>query len=360
MTSGIMPLIFLKWRPEKIKTASQEEYVGALQPVWRGLLGIGAIFPAVILGFRLFWTENETFKSNSLRNISAAPVACQTTAAAGSSQTDAVGDKKQVPYSVIFRYYWRPLLAISLIWFMYDFGAYAFGLYGSYIVDVATQGSNNAGGRENGAAPLLTIFGYTSLLLFFNLPGSLLGAFGSDWLGCQPALLLGATLQAIFGMFIAIFFTKLKENLVAFVVLYGLFLSCGEFGPGDNVGLLAAKFSATGVRGRCYGIAAAMGKIGAFVGSWVFPILVGRAGSNGEGGGDNGMKRAFWVASAMCLLTGILGMWGVKKVGQEMVKEEDERFRRYLEEKGYIFGSGEEGEKDAVELGGSIHHASET
>ena len=356
MASGIMPLIFLKWRPERVGAASQEEYVDALQPVWRALLGTGAIFPVLILGFRLFWTENEAFKKNSLQSISAA--GGTTVVATDGSQVD---DRKQVPYSVIFRYYWRPLLAISLMWFMYDFGAYAFGLYGSYIVDVATQGNNNTntGGAGGSVAPLLTIFGYTSLLLFFNLPGSLLGAFGSDWLGCQPALLLGATLQAIFGVFIAVFFSKLKENIVAFVVLYGLFLSCGEFGPGDNVGLLAAKFSATGVRGRCYGVAAAMGKIGAFVGSWVFPILVGRAGREGEregeGDGDMGMKRAFWVASMMCLLTGVLGMWGVKKIGQDMVKEEDERFRRYLEEKGYVFGNGDEGEKDAVELTGSIH-----
>lgn len=51
----------------------------------------------------------------------------------------------------------------------------------------------------------------------------------------------------------------------AFVVVYGIFLSLGEFGAGDNVGLLASKSSATAIRGQFYGIAAAVGKIGAFV-----------------------------------------------------------------------------------------------
>jgi hypothetical protein len=50
----------------------------------------------------------------------------------------------------------------------------------------------------------------------------------------------------------------------------GLFLTFGEFGPGDNIGLMSAKLSATCVRGQFYGIAAAVGKIGAFAGSYAF------------------------------------------------------------------------------------------
>ncbi|KAF8421499.1 hypothetical protein EV426DRAFT_551442, partial [Tirmania nivea] len=135
-------------------------------------------------------------------------------------------------------------------------------------------------------------------------------------------------------MCIAIFSTKLKENLIAFVVLYRLFLSCGEFGPPDNVGLLAAKFSATGVRGRCYGIATARGKIAAFVGSWVFPILVVGRGLREQGMGikyeASVLGREFNV-----LVNGDLGLLGVKKVGQDIVKEYGQRFRGHLEEKGY-------------------------
>ena len=35
-----------------------------------------------------------------------------------------------------------------------------------------------------------------------------------------------------------------------FVVVYGVFLALGEFGPGNNIGLLAAKTCATGIRGE--------------------------------------------------------------------------------------------------------------
>jgi hypothetical protein len=51
-------------------------------------------------------------------------------------------------------------------------------------------------------------------------------------------------------------------------VVYGIFLSFGELGPGNNLGLLASKSGPTAVRGQYYGVAAAIGKVGAFVGTW--------------------------------------------------------------------------------------------
>lgn len=39
-------------------------------------------------------------------------------------------------------------------------------------------------------------------------------------------------------------------------------------GPGNCLGLLASKSSATAIRGQFYGLAAAIGKVGAFVGTW--------------------------------------------------------------------------------------------
>lgn len=45
-------------------------------------------------------------------------------------------------------------------------------------------------------------------------------------------------------------------------------------GPGNCLGLLASKTSPTAVRGQFYGVAAAIGKIGAFVGTWAFPPMI--------------------------------------------------------------------------------------
>lgn len=40
---------------------------------------------------------------------------------------------KQVPWALIFRRYWLRWLGIALVWFMYDFISYPFGIYSSTV-----------------------------------------------------------------------------------------------------------------------------------------------------------------------------------------------------------------------------------
>lgn len=94
---------------------------------------------------------------------------------------------------------------------------------------------------------------------------------------------------------------------------------------------MASKLSSTPIRGQFYGIAAAWGKVGAFVGTYVFPLLVDAAG-------DDAVKQGqfpFWVSSSLCILSAVVAYFGFPDVGQDMVAEEDARFKRYLEENGY-------------------------
>lgn len=66
----------------------------------------------------------------------------------------------------------------------------------------------------------------------------------------------------------------LADLIPLYKVLYGIFLSFGELGPGNCTGMLAVKTGPTAIRGQFYGIAAAVGKVGAFIGTWVFPIII--------------------------------------------------------------------------------------
>jgi sugar phosphate permease len=100
-----------------------------------------------------------------------------------------------------------------------------------------------------------------------------MGAYFSDKIGPKYCIVIGTSIQAVIGLLLGLFYRQLSQNVGAFVVVYGLFLTFGEFGLGDNIGLMAAKSSATCVRGRFYGIAAATGKTGAFVGTYVFPLV---------------------------------------------------------------------------------------
>lgn len=64
---------------------------------------------------------------------------------------------------------------------------------------------------------------------------------------------MGFLLQALVGFILSGVYNKLKTHIAGFAIMYGLYLSLGELGPGNNLGLLAAK--ATGETGTECGLA---------------------------------------------------------------------------------------------------------
>ncbi|KAF4994251.1 hypothetical protein FDECE_13190 [Fusarium decemcellulare] len=277
--------------PYVVAAACQNKHFST---IWRTSLGIGVVFPLVLFVLRLGLKEPEEFAKESMR--------------------------RQTPYWLVFRFYWFRLLCISLVWFLYNFSSYAFGIYSSSILS----------GIYGDAAPLTTVFGWNTVINMFYLPGTILGAFVSDWIGPRYTLALGVTLQGIVGFIMAGVYSKIVNHIAAFAVVFGIFQALGELGPGNNIGLLAAKTSATGVRGRYYGIAAATGKIGAFVGTWVFPYIQ-KAGGNDT----QSAQYPFWVSSSLCILSAAIVLFCVPHVGQDTITLEDQRFREYLESHGW-------------------------
>ena len=108
----------------------------------------------------------------------------------------------------------------------------------------------------------------------FWLPGALIGAFLADWIGPKWCLVGGVTLQGIVGFAMTGAYSELNrpDRVAGFIILTGVFMALGEVGPGDNIGLFASKLSSTPIRGQFYGVAAAWGKVGAFVGTYIVSI----------------------------------------------------------------------------------------
>jgi hypothetical protein len=148
----------------------------------------------------------------------------------------------KTPWLLVIKFYWFRLSVVSIIWFIYDFSSYSFGIYSSSIL------ANLLGKDE----PLWKTFAWNILLNFFYMPGCVLGAFLSDlpWLGPRKLLSSAMLAQAIIGYIMAgcYKFLSMPKNVGGFVVVYGIFLALGELGPGNNIGLLASKTSATSIR----------------------------------------------------------------------------------------------------------------
>ncbi|KAK3671212.1 glycerophosphoinositol permease [Recurvomyces mirabilis] len=271
--------------------------------VWRLSLGLGVIPPLSLFWIRMKLKEPESVKKSAFR-------------------------RGKTPYWLAAKFYGPRLLLVMAVWFIYDFLTYPFSIYSSKFIAVIQPN-----------AALWQTFGWSCLVNFFYLPGAILGSFTSDWLGPRRALMIFVAAQGILGFIMAGCYEYLgtAKNIAAFVVVYGIFLALGEMGPGDNIGLVASKTCATGVRGQYYAIAAATGKIGAFIGNYIFPYI------EAAGGGSKtvrGGQYPFYVASALCFVSAFLVYW-LPQINQDTIEVEDLRFKDYLVSHGYdITGMG--------------------
>jgi len=82
-----------------------------LRAVWRIAVGLGCIPPLSVFYFRLKMEEPERYREDGMKNA-------------------------DTPYSLVFKTYWKRLLAVGGVWFLYNFLVYPFNMYSSYIIDI--------------------------------------------------------------------------------------------------------------------------------------------------------------------------------------------------------------------------------
>lgn len=293
--------------------------------VWRGAFVLGAFPPLLLIIARLFMDEPEAYKKNSMKH-------------------------KKIPYKLIFKRYWVRLLAVCFCWFIYDWITYPFGEW-HHGVALLTKGmyagtiTSKAIGEK---PPLVQQLGWGCLINFFYVPGAFIGAYLCDWLGPKPTMIFGLVMQSIFGFALSGAYGYFKERIVGFAIMYGIFLSWGEVGPGNNVVLFAAKASGpTAARAQLYSLAAASGKVGAFIGTYTFDYIVRRFPE-----GDLQETGIFYIGSGLALLSALVALIFFPNIRADAMNDEDALFRQYLIEHGYdVSGMGIGGSESSLESG---------
>ncbi|KAL4073353.1 major facilitator superfamily domain-containing protein [Scleroderma yunnanense] len=210
----------------------------------------------------------------------------------------------RIPYGLVLKRYWKSLLGLSLAWFIYDFISY-FNIYSSTITNNITGGNKS----------LTVVFGWT-------------------------VVITGLIAQATIGFIMSGLYSSLTEHIAGFAVIYGIFQSFAQVGPGNCLGVIAAKSGPTAVRGQYYGVAAATGKVGAFVGTWgMYFALSSTLQSFGGSKSARGNTGPFWIASGLSLLSALVTLLLVRPLTHDGMKAEDEAFRLYLEKNGFDVSS---------------------
>lgn len=183
--------------------------------------------------------------------------------------------------------------------------------------------------------------GWGTLINCFYIPGALVGGLLSDKIGRRRTMAFGFFIQAILGFILGGALGSIQTILPLFIILYGLFLTLGEVGPGATLMLTSSESFPTSIRGQCLGLIAAFGKAGAAIGTAVFaPILASFGDSVYKGN-----QAVFLIGSAFAF-AGAISSWFIIPDISNRLENEDDAWKAYLQANGYEIQWGDEETKD--------------
>ena len=244
--------------------------------VWRILLAAGALPPLAV-----FWARRhlkETPRFAQLEEANAGDDVSRKAKSVGFVQAlkDAFGNDPHLG---------KWLIGTSAAWFLLDLAYYGNTISNQqFVTAVSPNGSQ-----------IHDLFLSLLVFAFAAFPGYLLAIFGMDRWGRKWIQILGFALMAASFIGIALL-GDAKAILVPFVALYCLNYFFTEFGPNTTTFVLPAEIFPVSVRTTSHGISATIGKVGAAVGTFSFPLLQAKFGLPGP----------MWVAGICCVAGAIV------------------------------------------------------
>lgn len=185
---------------------------------------------------------------------------------------DEYDDRREVNFWVIMSTwrYQRKLLATGLGWFLYDVCFYGVSLFGGEIL-------NSIGSKDDDDVTSDKNIRETSekqlIALGMAIPAVLLTILGLTYMPTKYLQVIGFGIIAFMFLLLALLVKPLADQDTSLFTIYCFLLFSLNFGPAVTTFVLPAETYPKGVRATCNGISAAMGKLGAVVGAYMFGPL---------------------------------------------------------------------------------------
>jgi MFS family permease len=267
---------------------------------WRVLLAAGAIPPLAV-----FWARRHLKETPRFAKLQEGRPPADLKDAEHRF-ADVFGDlKENYQDGTIVKWLW----GASGAWFVLDLAYYGNTISNQQFVSAVAPH----------ASQIQTLFVSFLVFAFAALPGYLLAMYGMDKWGRKRIQMLGFALMALTFGGIAVL-GDAKTLLVPFVVLYGLNYFFTEFGPNTTTFIYPAEIFPVRVRTTSHGIAATIGKVGAAIGTFSFPLLQSNFGLPGP-----------MIVATVASAIGLVITWRVLPEPNGMDLEEasrDESFRK--------------------------------
>ena len=159
--------------------------------------------------------------------------------------------------------YLKYLIGTAGAWFLLDVAYYGTTISSPFVLKSLNAHSN-------------TVTNMTYTLLIFvvaALPGYIVSAFTIDRLGRKFIQVMGFAMMAL-AYALLFFVPSLTTITIPFLVIYAMSYFFAEFGPNTTTFVYPAETFPVMIRSSAHGIAAACGKVGAFLGAFLFPYLL--------------------------------------------------------------------------------------
>jgi MFS transporter, PHS family, inorganic phosphate transporter len=192
------------------------------------------------------------------------------------------------------------LLGASLAWFLLDFAYYGNTVSSPMVLKAITPE----------ASLLYRTLVQLAIFTIAAMPGYLIAAAMMDRLGRKSIQIIGFAMMAASFAAMALI-PGIEQLVVPFVIVYGISYFFTEFGPNATTFVYPAEIFPVEGRTTGHGIASAAGKIGAFVGVFLFPILMSW----------HGLLSAELAAAIVSLLAIMVTLWFLPETKGKSLEE---------------------------------------
>jgi len=240
---------------------------------WRLLLGLGAVPAAGVVYLRSKVPESPRFQARvqgegkrAAREAAVFSEGVLDTSEVSAEDTRRMGLREFLtnPRMLLL------LVATAGSWFLFDYAYYG----NTLSLPAILKGVDAHATLEAKLAWTLAIFAV------FAVPGYALAVLRMDRIGHKRLQLIGFSVMAV--AFIALgAIPRLTSTVVPFLLVFGLSYFFVEFGPNTTTFVLPSEVFPVSMRTTGHGIAAGVGKFGAFIGVFLVPQLQRHIGLRG-------------------------------------------------------------------------------
>jgi MFS family permease len=243
--------------------------------VWRILLGIGALPALAVFQMRRHLAETPRFLLASGQHEDFQK---SVNGVVGEGRNQTFGAAK--PAAKEKAAFWKGFglfgahreLAIRLVgasaaWFLMDFAYYGNTVSSPLVLSAISP----HGSIEQHALMQLAVFTIAAA------PGYLVAAAMMDRIGRKTIQVLGFAMMALTFAAMA-FIPDVEKLLVPFLIIYGISYFFTEFGPNSTTFVYPSELFPVLGRTTGHGVASSAGKLGGFIGVFLFPIFMARGG----------------------------------------------------------------------------------